>query len=206
MELTGFKDSKVLAGIKGIGRAGHGLSSQTLSAAQLSRVELQPRGVGSAGFHHYRKLQSGVAKRDVPVPFGEVCKGVIERLRSQHAGLGEFEISTCGVEEVSGLELVVSQENLAGLEAQFTVVDVLTAHGDVRVETAAIWCRCRTAVGGLKLDLKPRAGGFIESFNAQFRREQLSGEIIDTMAEAGYLAEEWKAIYSHERHHGSWTA
>ncbi len=44
---------------------------------------------------------------------------------------------------------------------------------------------------------------FIESFNAQFKREQLSGEIMDTMAEAIYLAEEWKAIYNHERPHGS---
>ncbi|MGY2744927.1 transposase InsO family protein [Arthrobacter sp. UYCu723] len=49
----------------------------------------------------------------------------------------------------------------------------------------------------------PWQNGFIESFNAQFRREQLSGEIIDTMAEAKYLAEEWKAIYNHERPHGS---
>ncbi|BAS18389.1 insertion element IS476 uncharacterized 39.2 kDa protein (plasmid) [Arthrobacter sp. Hiyo8] len=49
----------------------------------------------------------------------------------------------------------------------------------------------------------PWQNGFIESFNAQFRREQLSGEIMDTMAEAQYLAEEWKAIYNHERPHGS---
>ncbi|WP_346769081.1 IS3 family transposase, partial [Crystallibacter degradans] len=35
----------------------------------------------------------------------------------------------------------------------------------------------------------PWQNGFIESFNAQFRREQLSGEIIDTMAEAKYLAD-----------------
>jgi transposase InsO family protein len=49
----------------------------------------------------------------------------------------------------------------------------------------------------------PWQNGFIESFNAQFRREQLAGEIMDTMAEAGYLAEEWKAIYNHERPHGS---
>ncbi|WP_373458724.1 integrase core domain-containing protein [Pseudarthrobacter sulfonivorans] len=35
------------------------------------------------------------------------------------------------------------------------------------------------------------------------QKEQLSGEIMDTMAEAGYLAEEWKAIYNHERPHGS---
>ena len=49
----------------------------------------------------------------------------------------------------------------------------------------------------------PWQNGFIESFNAQFRREQLSGEIIDTMAEAKYLADEWKDIYNHERPHGS---
>ncbi len=49
----------------------------------------------------------------------------------------------------------------------------------------------------------PWQNGFIESFNAQFRREQLTGEIMDTMAEAKYLAEEWKEIYNHERPHGS---
>ncbi len=49
----------------------------------------------------------------------------------------------------------------------------------------------------------PWQNGFIESFNAQFRREQLTGEIMDTMAEAKYLAAEWKAIYNHERPHGS---
>jgi putative transposase len=49
----------------------------------------------------------------------------------------------------------------------------------------------------------PRQDGFIESFNAQFRSERLAGETMDTMAEASYLAEEWKAIYNHERPHGS---
>src|SRR5690606_41179602 len=49
----------------------------------------------------------------------------------------------------------------------------------------------------------PWQNGFIESFNAQFRREQLSGEIMDTMVEAKYLADEWKDIYNHERPHGS---
>lgn len=49
----------------------------------------------------------------------------------------------------------------------------------------------------------PWQNGFIESFNAQFRREQLSGEIMDTMSEARYLADEWKDIYNHERPHGS---
>jgi transposase InsO family protein len=49
----------------------------------------------------------------------------------------------------------------------------------------------------------PWQNGFIESFDAQFRREHLAGEIMDTMAEAKYLADEWKAIYNHERPHGS---
>lgn len=49
----------------------------------------------------------------------------------------------------------------------------------------------------------PWQNGFAESFNAQFRREQLTGEIMDTMSEARYLAEEWRQIYNHERPHGS---
>ena len=43
----------------------------------------------------------------------------------------------------------------------------------------------------------------MESFNAQLRREQLSGEIMDTLVEAKYLADEWKDIYNQERPHGS---
>ncbi|MBT9298988.1 IS3 family transposase [Rhodococcus sp. GOMB7] len=65
------------------------------------------------------------------------------------------------------------------------------------------WCNT-VGVGTAFIDLgSPWQNGFVESFNAQFRREQLSGEIMDTMAEATYLAEEWKAIYNHERPHGS---
>lgn len=45
--------------------------------------------------------------------------------------------------------------------------------------------------------------GFIESFIAQFRQEQLSGEIMDTMAETKYLANDWKDICNQERLHGS---
>ncbi len=45
----------------------------------------------------------------------------------------------------------------------------------------------------------PWQNGFIESFNAQFRREQLSGEITDTVVEAKYAADEWKDIYNQER-------
>ncbi|WP_087503882.1 MULTISPECIES: IS3 family transposase [unclassified Rhodococcus (in: high G+C Gram-positive bacteria)] len=65
------------------------------------------------------------------------------------------------------------------------------------------WCNT-VGVGTAFIDPgSPWQNGFVESFNAQFRREQLSGEIMDTMAEATYLAEEWKAIYNHERPHGS---
>jgi transposase InsO family protein len=61
------------------------------------------------------------------------------------------------------------------------------------------WC----ATAGVKIAFidpgSPWQNGYIESFNAQIRREQLAGEIIDTMAEAKYLAEEWKSIYNQER-------
>ena len=64
------------------------------------------------------------------------------------------------------------------------------------------WCNT-VGVGTAFIDPgSPWQNGFVESFNAQFRREQLSGEIMDTMGEATYLAEEWKAIYNHERPHG----
>ena len=49
----------------------------------------------------------------------------------------------------------------------------------------------------------PLRNGFIESFNAQFRRDRLSGEIMDTMVEAKFLAGDWKDIYNQERPHGS---
>jgi|GEM_PF-2631676 len=49
----------------------------------------------------------------------------------------------------------------------------------------------------------PWQNGFIESFTAQFRREQLSGETTDTIVEAKYVADGWKDIDNHERPHGS---
>jgi transposase InsO family protein len=49
----------------------------------------------------------------------------------------------------------------------------------------------------------PWLNGFIESFKAQFRRQQLPGEITDNMGEAKHWAGEWKATYNHERPHGS---
>lgn len=70
-------------------------------------------------------------------------------------------------------------------------------------EALLSWC----ATAGVKTASidpgSPWQNGFIESFNAQSRREQLAGEIIDTMAEARYLAEEYRSIYNQERPHGS---
>ena len=69
-------------------------------------------------------------------------------------------------------------------------------------EALISWC----ATAGVKTAFidpgLPWQDGFIESFNAQFRREQLAGEIIDTMAEAKYLVEEYRSIYNQERPHG----
>jgi putative transposase len=76
-------------------------------------------------------------------------------------------------------------------EPQFTAAGLISWCNNAGVDTAFID------------QGSPWQNGFIESFNPQFRREQLSGEIMDTMAEAKYLAEEWKAIYNHERPHGS---
>ncbi len=59
---------------------------------------------------------------------------------------------------------------------------------------AALTDWCNTAgVGTAFIDPgSPWQNGFAESFNAQFRREQLTGEILDTMAEASYLARNGK--------------
>ena len=52
----------------------------------------------------------------------------------------------------------------------------------------------------------PWQNSFIEPFNAQFRREQLSRENMGTMAEGKYSADDWKAIYTHDRPTDPWTA
>ena len=91
----------------------------------------------------------------------------------------------------------------------FTVTDVVAVLEDIIAETgitptyvrsdsgpeftaAALTAWCNTA--GMETAFidpgSPWQNGFIESFNAQFRREKLTGEIIDTMAEARYLADE----------------
>ncbi len=104
----------------------------------------------------------------------------------------------------------------------FTAPDVVAALEDIIVETcitptygrsdngpaftaAALidWC-ATTGVDTAFIDPgAPGQNGCAESFNARFRREQLTGEIMDTMAEAKFLADEWKAIHNHERPHGS---
>lgn len=61
-------------------------------------------------------------------------------------------------------------------------------------EALISWC-ATTGVKTAFIDPgSPWQNAFIESFNAQFRREQLAGEIIDTMADAKYLAEEYRSI------------
>lgn len=54
---------------------------------------------------------------------------------------------------------------------------------------------------GLRLSIQVRLGRkvLLGRVDAQFRREQLSGEIMGTMVEAKYLAVEWKDNYIHER-------
>lgn len=53
------------------------------------------------------------------------------------------------------------------------------------------WCN---TVGARTVFIDPGSpwqNGFIESFNEQIRRELLSGEVLDIMVEAKYLADEW---------------
>lgn len=73
--------------------------------------------------------------------------------------------------------------------------------------TGALVDRCNTVgVSTAFIDSgSPWQNGIIESLNAQFRREQLSGEIMDTMVEAKYLADQRKDIYNQERPHGSFN-
>ncbi len=104
----------------------------------------------------------------------------------------------------------------------FTAVDVVAVLEDIIAETGMVptyvrsdngpeftaaalidWCATAGVDTAFIDPGSPWQNGFAESFNAQFRREQLSGEIIDTMAEAKYLADEWKDIYNRERPHGS---
>ena len=70
-------------------------------------------------------------------------------------------------------------------------------------EALVSWCNTAGVDTAFIDPGSPWQNGLIESFNAEYRRGQLSGEIMDGMAEAKYLAEEWKAIYNHERPHGS---
>ncbi|GAA1133516.1 hypothetical protein GCM10009582_33870 [Arthrobacter flavus] len=104
----------------------------------------------------------------------------------------------------------------------FTATDVVAVLEDIIAETGVVpthvrsdngpefiatalisWCQTAGVRTAFIDPGSPWQNGYAESFNAQFRREQLTGEIIDTMAEAKYLADEWKQIYNHERPHGS---
>ena len=49
----------------------------------------------------------------------------------------------------------------------------------------------------------PWENGFIESFNARLRDEQLDGEIFYSLAEARIVIESWRRHYNTERPHGS---
>ncbi|WP_156808958.1 IS3 family transposase [Arthrobacter sp. TB 23] len=104
----------------------------------------------------------------------------------------------------------------------FTATDVVAVLEDIIAETGVVpthvrsdngpeftaaalisWCQTAGVETAFIDPGSPWQNGYAESFNAQFRREQLTGEIIDTLAEAKYLADEWKQIYNHERPHGS---
>lgn len=104
----------------------------------------------------------------------------------------------------------------------FTAVDVVAVLENIIAETGVLptyvrsdngpeftaaalinWCATAGVDTAFIDPGSPWQNGFAESLNAQFRREQLSGEMMDTMAEAKYLAEEWREIYNHERPHGS---
>lgn len=65
------------------------------------------------------------------------------------------------------------------------------------------WCKTAGVETAFIDPRSPWHNGLIESFNAQLRREELSGENMDTVAAATYLAEEWKAVYDQELPHGS---
>ena len=49
----------------------------------------------------------------------------------------------------------------------------------------------------------PWENGYIESFNSRLRDELLNGEVFTTLAEAKYLAEDWRIMYNTERLHSS---
>lgn len=65
------------------------------------------------------------------------------------------------------------------------------------------WCNTAEINTAFITPGSPWQNGFIESFNAQFRREQLNQELIFSMAEAKYLADEYKDVYNQTRPHGS---
>lgn len=65
------------------------------------------------------------------------------------------------------------------------------------------WCENSGVKTAFITPGSPWQNGYAESFNAQLRREHLRQEIIETMAEAKYLADEYKQIYNQFRPHGA---
>jgi putative transposase len=110
---------------------------------------------------------------------------------------------------------IVARRSFTAADVVAVLEDVIAATGMVpeyvrsdngpefTARTLIDWC----AEAGVKTAFidpgSPWQNGHIESLNAQFRREQLAGEIMDTMAEARYLGTEYKDIYNCHRPHGS---
>jgi len=98
---------------------------------------------------------------------------------------------------VAVLEGIISQ---AGIQPTFVRCDNGSEF------TVGVLVNCCNSFGVSTAFIEPGSSwqnGFVESFNAQFRREQLSREIMDTLVEARSLADEWKDISNRERSHGS---
>lgn len=129
----------------------------------------------------------------------------------------QFDVTSCGrhirffnvIDEYTRTALLIIARR------PFTANDVVAALENIIAETATTptylrcgngpeftaaalskWCNTAGVDTAFIDPGSPWQNGFIESFNAQFRREQLVGEIMDTMAEAKYLAEEWKVSTS----------
>lgn len=87
-------------------------------------------------------------------------------------------------------DVIAALENISSPKTGTAPTYVRCDNGPEFTAAALInWCNT-VGVGTAFIDPgSPWQNGFVESFNAQFRREQLSGEIMDTMAEAGLVGQ-----------------
>ena len=100
-------------------------------------------------------------------------------------------------------DVVAVLDNIVAETGQYPTFVRCDNGPEFTAEALIKWCG-HTGVKTAFIDPgSPWQNGFIESFNAQFKREQLSREIIDTMLDAKFLANEYKDIYNQERPHGS---